>query len=394
MGILTATHVKGREVFSFVYDTDWLKSGNAQVLDPDLQLFSGPQYLKAGKKNFGIFMDSSPDRWGQLLMKRKEALSARIEKRKERALFAEDYLLGVHDIQRMGALRFKLLEEGPFLQDSPDMAAPPWTSLRDLEYASLQLEKETRSDSESLKWLNMLLAPAGSLGGARPKAGVMDERGQLWIAKFPAVADRVDMGAWEMITNILAIDAGLDTAEGQVKRLGEKNHTYLTKRFDRIGTKRRIHFASAMTLLGEEDGAKGTSYLDLASFIIKQGADVKRDLEEIWRRMVFNIAVKNTDDHLRNHGFLLGAKGWSLSPAYDVNPNPDGQGLTLNISETDNALDYGLALSVAKYFRVEKDAESILKRIQRAAGKWKTVAKKYVGASGINAMTRAFEPED
>jgi serine/threonine-protein kinase HipA len=395
MGTLSVTHVKGREVFSFAYDEPWLQSGHAQDLDPDLQLFSGPQYLSAGKKNFGLFMDSSPDRWGQMLMKRKEALSARLEKRKERTLFSEDYLLGVHDAQRMGALRFKLSEEGPFLQEGGAMAAPPWTSLRDLEFASLQLEKESLTDKDSLKWLNILLAPGGSLGGARPKAGVTDEKGQLWIAKFPGAADRSDIGAWEMIINIMAKEAGLDVAEGQVRLLGQKRHTYLTKRFDRIGTRRRIHFASAMTLLGREDGAEGASYLDLAGFIMKNGADVKRDLEEIWRRMVFNIAVKNTDDHLRNHGFLLGAKGWSLSPAYDMNPNPQGRGLTLNISETDNSLDFGLALSVTPYFRVEKNAESILKKVKRSVAKWKVFAKKYaIPASETSAMAPAFELEE
>jgi serine/threonine-protein kinase HipA len=395
MGTLSVRHVKGREIFSLAYDEQWLKSGNAQNLDPDLQLFSGPQFLSAKKKNFGIFLDSSPDRWGQMLMKRKEALSARIEKRKEKPLFLEDFLLGVHDSQRMGALRFKLKEDGPFLNDSNQMAVPPWASLRDLEFASLQIEKENLSDTASLKWLNMLVAPGGSLGGARPKAGVTDEKGLLWIAKFPGGTDRTDIGAWEMITNVMASDAGLDMAGGQAKRLGEKRHTYLSKRFDRIGTKRRIHFASAMTLLGQQDGAEGLSYLDLAGFIIKNGAEVKRDLEELWRRMVFNIAVKNTDDHLRNHGFLLGVKGWSLSPAYDINPNPDGQGLTLNISETDNGLDFGLALSVAKYFRVEKDAEAILKKVKRAVGKWKTIAVKYgISASEIDMMSRAFKMEN
>ena len=395
MGILSVTHIKGREVFSFAYSEPWLLSGHAQDLDPDLRLYSGPQYITQGKRNFGIFMDSSPDRWGQLLMRRKEALSARLEKRKERILFQEDFLLGVHDAQRMGALRFKLSEEGPFLHDGDVTAVPPWASLRDLEYASLQLEKESLTDAASMKWLNMLLAPGGSLGGARPKAGVIDERGQLWIAKFPGAADATDIGAWEMITNAMAMEAGLDVPDGQAKILGEKRHTYLTKRFDRIGTKRRIHFASAMTLLGQEDGTDGVSYLDLAGFIIKNGAEVKKDLEELWRRIVFNIAVKNTDDHLRNHGFLLGVKGWSLSPAFDMNPNPQGKGLTLNISETDNSLDFGLALSVAKYFRVEKNAEAILKKVRRSVGKWKTMTKKFaIPTNEADLMASAFELEN
>ncbi len=395
MGTLSVTHTKGREVFSFAYEKSWLDRGQAQLLDPDLQLFTGTQYLNTDKKNFGIFLDSSPDRWGHLLMKRREAIAARLEKRTEKTLFPEDYLLGVFDQQRLGALRFKLSEDGPFLNDNSDLAAPPWTSLRELEFASTQLEKETLSDRESLKWLNILLAPGASLGGARPKAGVTDEKGNLWIAKFPAAGDRADTGAWEMVANELAKDAGIDVATGQVKQFNDKRHTYLSKRFDRIGTKRRVHFASAMTLLGRSDGAEGVSYLDIAGFIIKNGADPKRDLEELWRRIVFNIAVKNTDDHLRNHGFLLAAGGWSLAPAYDVNPNDQGLGLTLNISETDNALDFGLAISVAKYFRIEKNAETILKRIRRSVTKWKTVAKKYaITASEISGMARAFEEDD
>jgi serine/threonine-protein kinase HipA len=392
MGTLSVEHVKGREVFSFTYDRDWLGRGQAQTLDPDLQLFSGPQYPAPDKKNFGIFLDSSPDRWGHLIMKRREAIAARLEKRKEKTYLQEDYLLGVFDQQRMGALRFKLSEDGPFLNDNADFPAPPWTSLHELEFASMQLENETLSDKESLKWLDMLLAPGASLGGARPKAGVTDEKGALWIAKFPGAGDRTDIGAWEMVTNEMAKDAGIDVATGQAKRFNDKRHTYLSKRFDRIGTKRRVHFASAMTLLGQRDGAENASYLDLAAFIIKNGADPKQDLEELWRRIVFNIAVKNTDDHLRNHGFLLTTSGWSLAPAYDVNPNYQGRGLTLNISDTDNALDFGLAISIAKYFRVEKNADSILKRVRRSVAKWKIVAKKYaIPASEIGVMTTAFE---
>ena len=392
MGVLSVVHVKGRESFSFQYDANWLKSGRAQNIDPDLQLFSGAQYLSPDKKNFGIFLDSSPDSWGQVLMKRREALSARTEKRKEKTLFSEDFLLGVHDTQRPGALRFKLVEDGPFLNDNEFLSAPPWTSLRELEFASLQLEKESLRDTETLKWLNMLMAPGASLGGARPKAGVTDEKGNLWIAKFPGAADVADIGAWEMVANEMAKDAGLDVATGQAKRFNEKHHTFLSKRFDRVGTKRRIHFASAMTLLGQRDGGEGLSYIDLAGFIIKNGANVKSDLEELWRRIVFHIAIKNTDDHLRNHGFLLGANGWSLSPAYDMNPNPAGKGLTLNISKTDNSLDFGLALSVAKYFRVEKEAESILKKVRRSVAKWKVLAKKYgITANGMSMMANAFE---
>ncbi|MBC7904984.1 MAG: type II toxin-antitoxin system HipA family toxin [Gemmatimonadaceae bacterium] len=393
LGTLSVSHVRGREIFSFAYDKAWLARGLAQSLDPDLQLFAGTQYLSTEKKNFGIFLDSSPDRWGRVLMIRREAISARIESRKVKTLFEEDFLLGVFDAHRMGAIRFKQDLNGPFLHDNANLASPPWTSLRELEYASLQLEKEALTDEDSLKWLNMLMAPGASLGGARPKASVVDSKNNLWIAKFPSGNDRTDIGGWEMVVNVLAKEAGLNIAEAQVKKFNSKHHSFLSKRFDRIKGKGRIHFASAMTLLGYSDGAEGASYLNLAEFIMQYGANVKEDLEELWRRIVFNISVKNTDDHLRNHGFLLTPQGWTLSPAFDVNPVYHGRGLTLNISETDNSLDFELAGSVAKYFRVSgSKAATITSRIRQAAGKWQKVAKAYkIAASEQDLMAQAFE---
>ncbi|MDZ4795610.1 MAG: HipA domain-containing protein [Bacteroidota bacterium] len=392
MGTLSVVHIKGREVFSFAYDRSWLSRGLAQNLDPDLQLFAGTQYLSTGKKNFGIFLDSSPDRWGRVLMLRREAISARMESRKPNILFEEDYLLGVFDAHRMGALRFKKEGNGPFLHDNASYASPPWTSLRELEFASLQLEKDALTDEESLKWLSMLMAPGASLGGARPKASVLDPANNLWIVKFPSGNDQIDIGGWEMVANVLAKKAGLNIAEGQIKKFNSKHHSFLSKRFDRAGN-RRIHFASAMTLLGYSDGAEGVSYLNLAEFIMQNGANVKGDLEELWRRIVFNIAVKNTDDHLRNHGFLLSKQGWILSPAYDVNPVYHGRGLTLNISETDNSLDFDLAKSVAKYFRIsENKAITIIAGVQKAAGNWQKIAKTYnIPGSEQDLMAQAFE---
>jgi serine/threonine-protein kinase HipA len=393
MGTLSVAHTKGREIFSFAYDKAWLDKGLAQNLDPDLQLFAGTQYLSGGKKNFGIFLDSSPDRWGRVLMVRREAIIARMESRKAKTLFEEDYLLGVFDAHRMGALRFKKEANGPFLYDNASFASPPWTSLRELEFASLQLEKDVLSDEESLKWLNMLMAPGASLGGARPKASVVDTKDNLWIAKFPSGNDQVDIGGWEMVVNVLAKEAGLNIADGQVKKFNSKHHTFLSKRFDRARGNGRIHFASAMTLLGYSDGAEGVSYLNLAEFIMQNGANVNDDLEELWRRIVFNISVKNTDDHLRNHGFLLTPQGWILSPAFDVNPVYHGRGLTLNISETDNSLDFDLASSVAKYFRVSANkATTIISNVQQVANKWQKVAKGYnIPATEQDLMAQAFE---
>ena len=396
MGVLRASQLRGKEIFSFEYSQEWLSSGNAQNIDPDLQLFSGPQYLKEEKRNFSIFLDSSPDRWGRVLMQRREAIVARAENRKANSLLEIDYLLGVYDEHRMGAIRFKECEGGIFLNDNKEFATPPWTSIRDLEYASLQIEKSDNLDNpEYIKWMNLLIAPGSSLGGARPKAGVLDTENNLWIAKFPSANDNRDIGAWEMVVNDLAKQADINISVAMVRKFTTKYHTFLTKRFDRAAARERIHFASAMTLLGYTDGASfqdGVSYLALAEFIIKHGARVDLDLEELWRRIVFNICVSNTDDHLRNHGFLLTKKGWILSPAYDMNPVENGTGLKLNISENDNSLDLNLALEVIDYFRVSSEkANQIIESIKRSVENWRVVAEKYkIDKAEQEIMSKAF----
>lgn len=378
MGILKAEQVRGREVFSFSYAKEWLETGPALLLDPDLRLYGGPQYSRDDKPNFGLFLDSSPDRWGRVLMERREALIARQENRKPRTLLESDYLLGVFDRYRMGGLRFKSAADGPFLDNNEAMAAPPMAGLRTLEAASLQLENEDADDSPQFaEWLNLLMSPGSSLGGARPKASVVDPGGQLWIAKFPSKKDDRDIGAWEKLVNVLAVTAGLHVAEGEARRFTQDHHTFLTKRFDRRGDD-RIHFASAMTLLGHSDGADamhGVSYLHLAEFIMRHGASPDADLEELWRRIVFNICVSNSDDHLRNHGFLLTPGGWVLSPAFDINPIPSSAGLSLNISEYSNAPDLDLAREVAEKFRVTADQrESIIDKIVKSVSRWREVA--------------------
>ncbi|MFM9839381.1 MAG: type II toxin-antitoxin system HipA family toxin [Cyclobacteriaceae bacterium] len=398
IGLLHSTQLRGKEIFSFEYHDDWLKSRRIQNLDPDLQLYAGPQYLAEGKSNFGIFLDSSPDRWGRVLMERREAVTARKEQRKSKILFETDYLLGVFDGNRMGAIRFKESEEGPFLNHNAKMATPPWTSIHELEQASLRVEDDDSEDDEKLKWLNMLMAPGSSLGGARPKASVLDKKGQLWIAKFPSKSDTRNIGAWEMVAHELALLAKLNVAESMTGTYYSKQHTFLTKRFDRNAKGERIHFASAMTLLGHTDGTNfqsGVSYLDLVEFISKNGASVGSDLEELWRRIVFYICVRNTDDHLRNHGFLLTESGWVLSPAYDINPVETGTGLSLNISENDNALHLDLAMEVAPYFRVsEKRANAIIQAVKKAVGHWRVVAGKYgISKTEKDIMAKAFTLE-
>lgn len=383
MGVLHSELLRGKEVFSFEYEKNWLQSEHVQLLDPDLQLFSGKQYLNdLDKYNFGMFLDSSPDRWGRILMRRREAAIARQEQRNPTNLFETDYLLGVYDNHRMGGLRFKLDPQGPFLNDNKEMASPPWTSIRELEQISLRLEEDdVINDPEYMKWLNMLVAPGSSLGGARPKASVVDTNDNLWIAKFPSKNDQSDIGGWEIVTYELALAAGINMAQAQAKKFTTNNHTFLTKRFDRTESGERIHFASAMTLLGYMDGedhGDGVSYLELVEFIITNGANVNEDLEQLWRRIVFSICVSNTDDHLRNHGFILTPRGWILSPAFDINPVETGTGLKLNISDSDNALDLNLALEVSTYFRLSQErAFQIIQEVKNAVRNWRKIARKY-----------------
>jgi serine/threonine-protein kinase HipA len=400
MGHLTATPVRGKEVFTFQYDPAWLSSASRQQLDPSMALYGGPQYPAKNRESFSVFLDSSPDRWGRVLMRRREAQLARAESRAERRLLESDYLLGVHDGHRMGALRFRL--GGRFLDDNDELASPPWTSLRELEHASLQLERQgVEDDPDYGHWLRMLIAPGGSLGGARPKASVRDEHARLWIAKFPSRNDEDDIGAWERVVHDLAERAGVVVPDAQLHRFdstrsgGQGHHTFLTRRFDRTDDGGRLHFASAITLLDRVDGQgaeDGVSYLELAELLMRLGSNTPADLEQLWRRIVFSICVSNTDDHLRNHGFMLEPTGWALSPAYDMNPDPHGAGLKLNVSETDNAQDLGLALSVASVFRVKKKrAQEIVSEVTSSVNQWRSVATEYgLGRSAQDRMRRAF----
>ena len=396
MGTLFVALVRGKEVFSFEYDPAWLKSPHAQSLDPDLKLFSGPQYARDGHDNFGLFLDSSPDRWGSALMQRREAQHAQKEGRDVRTLMESDYLLGVYDGHRMGSLRFRLSEDTPFLDNQEHMATPPWTKIRDLEHASLQLERDNAENERDYpKWLDMLIAPGGSLGGARPKASVLDNNNHLWIAKFPSHRDGNNVGKWEYLVYLLAQNAGIDVSQSKICNFSGEYHTFLTKRFDRTETGERLQFTSAMTLLGKKDGDggdTGVSYLDLAAYLVRHGAQVNQDLEQLWRRIVFYICVSNTDDHLRNHGFMLTNRGWVLSPAYDMNPVDTAGGLSLNISKEDNNQNLDLASSVAHHFRIDKEcANTIIDEVKSAVKNWTNLAEKLsIPSREINHMRGAF----
>lgn len=381
MGTLRAEQVRGEEVFSFEYSDAWLKSGYAQEIDPDLRLYPGPQYINDDKPNFGLFLDSSPDRWGRMLMERREAIISRKEGRPKKRLLESDFLLQVDDATRMGALRFKLDPTGNFLAHQVGIKVPPLTSIRELEHASLKIEDDDfYSDQEAQKWLMLLMAPGSSLGGARPKASVIDTNGHLWIAKFPRKSDDKDSGAWEFIVNQMARELGINVAIGTANIYSQKHHTYLTKRFDRTEGNQRIHFASAMSLLGYKDGydhKEGGSYLELVELIEQFGSEASHDIRELWRRIVFSVAISNTDDHLRNHGFLLSQNGWRLSPAYDINPVEKGVGLSLNISEHDNSLDFDLCMEVIAFFRwKEQEAINFIHRTKEVVSQWKARANR------------------
>ena len=392
MGCLYAESLQGKEITSFEYSPTWL-TGHPGLLapDPDLQLFSGRQFTPLVKPMFGIFSDSCPDRWGRILMDRREGILARQENRKPRNLLETDYLLGVHDEARMGALRFSLQEGGPFLSCESDMAAPPWITLRSLETASLQFEKDP--DVYNNRWLQMLLAPGSSLGGARPKASVKAPDNSLWIAKFPSRHDQYDSGAWEQVTHKLAKMCQLNVPESRLEHFSDHGSTFLVKRFDRQAD-RRIHFSSALALLVKKDGeSSGSSYLELVQFLTSHGASARSDLKELWRRIVFSMAVSNTDDHLRNHGFLLTPNGWRLSPMYDVNPNPKGDFLSLDITPNDSRIDPDLAIAAAPYFGLKKDkaAEEANQILSIVGRNWRPIAKSYdISKDSQEAMAPAF----
>lgn len=393
MGILYVNVIKGGEAYSFEYDRGWLKKNRlALTLDPELMPYPGRQY-PSGKNIFGLFADASPDRWGRILMNKRERILAEKEGRKPSKLYDSDYLLGVYDETRMGGIRFKTNLDGEFLSDDRETAAPPWASLRTLEEASRNFETDETGLSE--RWLNQLIKPGSSLGGARPKATVVDTKNQLWIAKFPSKNDENDTGAWEMVAHDLAALCGLNVPEARLEKFSPLGSTFLIKRFDRLENK-RVHFASAMTLLEKTDGASaadGSSYLDIAAFIKSYGAQPKKDLVELWKRIVFNMAVTNTDDHLRNHAFIFTDKGWVLSPLYDVNPVPYGDELSLNVDNEDNSISIELAVQTSVKFGIPKpDAETYAENILKIVrDNWEKSANEYgLSRRKIEEMRPAF----
>lgn len=359
----------------FAYEPTWLKLAHAFPLDPELDLFAGEFF--PGNSNFGVFMDSCPDRWGQILMKRREAVEARDEGRAPRTLGPWEFLLGVQDCTRMGALRFSRPGEQTFLANEA-LSAPPVTRIAELQAVAFELTQKKQDDVGKIKeWLKVLVAPGSSLGGARPKANLVDEDGSLWIAKFPSADDDYDVAVWEKLLQDLAKKCGIAVPESRLMQIGSGYHTFLVKRFDRIGSNRRF-FASAMTMLGHID-TEDAGYLELAEFIATYGEPdhIAHDLEELFSRVVFNVATANRDDHLRNHGFIRSPEGWRLAPAFDMNPSFKKEEHVLSLDLYNRQPDLEIVLSTAEYYRLDSvRSRKIISDVCKVVGEWKTCAKK------------------
>ena len=378
VGELCYEKLRGSESYAFRFDDNWLKFHAGIKLSEDINNYPGLQYTQPGNDIFGCFSDALPDRWGRTLLKRREQIQASEEKRAVRNLSSFDYLMGIDDFSRMGGFRLKRELDGDFINVSPSLKIPPLTELRQLVLASQEVEKSEENDVlPEKKWIAQLIQPGTSLGGARPKAGVLDDSGNLCIAKFPSRKDDYDTGLWEHFSHLLARKAGIYAA--QTKALGGlgKYHTLLSKRFDRTDEGKRIHFASSMSLIGLRDGDNaqgGYGYLNIVDFILQSCCDVEKNLQELYRRVAFNICIGNSDDHFRNHGFLLTPRGWTLSPAYDMNPTLN-EYQSLLINESSNKADIRTLLESCESYMIKKEvAKNIIRQVQAAVAGWENLA--------------------
>ncbi len=385
---------KGRESASFEYDKRWLEYPEKFALEPALKLTEGTFHIQAGLSVFGAIGDSAPDRWGRVLMRRAETIRAKSDNKTPRTLLEVDYLLGVSDEVRQGALRFSTgPDETIFLALKDQTAIPPLVKLPGLLSASERFIE----NNESAEDLKLLLAPGSSLGGARPKASVRDRDGSLAIAKFPRKDDEFNIVMWEAVALTLAKDAGINVPSWRLENILGKS-VLIIKRFDRLNGL-RIPFLSAMGMLGAQDNEQH-SYLEMVYALARDGASPEKDMTELWRRIVFTIMISNTDDHLRNHGFIYKRyKGWRLSPAYDINPvsaEIKPRILTMAIDFEDTSASLDTAMAVAKDFRISKEkAIETVKDIVTAVKQWKKVADDFgLSKREIDRMTSAFEHED
>ena len=380
IGELGYESLRGSDSYSFKFADSWIKKYNAITLSEDLNNYPGIQYTQLNKDIFGCFADALPDRWGRTLLLRREQIHAQEENRHVRRLSSFDFLTGIDDFSRMGGFRFKETLDGEFINADNSLRIPPLTDLRELIAASKAIEKSEETNAlPEKRWIAQLVQPGSSLGGARPKANVVDTDRSIYVAKFPSLKDDYDAGLWEHFCHLLAKNAGINAAETKVLEINDKHHTLLSRRFDRTDDGKRIHFASAMTLLGLNDGDNATTghgYIDIVDFIISGCTDVDVNLRELFRRVAFNICVGNSDDHFRNHGFLLTAKGWTLSPAYDMNPTlNDHQSLLINSKTNESDLSI-LLNSCEEYMLTPEVATGIINEVMEAVKDWRTLVTK------------------
>lgn len=380
VGELGYESLRGSDSYGFKYDDNWLKKYGNLFLSFDLNNYPGQQYTAPERDIFGCFSDALPDRWGRTLLNRREQVLSNEEKRPVRRLTSFDYLKGIDDASRIGGFRFKTKADGDFINSVNTLRIPPLTNIRQLLNASSEIEKsEEANQLPDKKWLMQLVQPGSSLGGARPKASVIENNNTLYMAKFPSLKDDYDVGLWEHFCHLLATRAGISAAATKVLSTNDKYHTLLSRRFDRTAEGKRIHFASAMTLLGLSDGDKastGNGYLDIVDFILQNCTDVNRNLQELFRRVAFNICIANSDDHFRNHGFLLTQKGWTLSPAYDINPSLN-QYQSLLISDSSSKADLNILLDACEKYMLTKDvAKQIISEVTKVINEWTSLATK------------------
>jgi len=383
----------GRESATFEYDKTWLKNPYRFSLEPALTLGPAPHHTVQGRPLFGAIGDSAPDRWGRALIGRAELKQADQEGRPPRTLYEADVLLMVDDEARPGALRFALAEGGSFLRESADVRVPPLVDIPKLLAATAHLEDGVETAEE----IKLLIAPGSSLGGARPKASVRDRDGSLAIAKFPHKSDATKVELWEAIALRLASKAGIQVPEARLETVADKP-VLILRRFDRRGAT-RIPYLSAMSMLGALDHEQ-RSYMEIADALRRYGATAPSDLRQLWRRIVFNVLISNTDDHLRNHGFLYqGNSGWALAPAFDLNPvpvdlKPRVLSTAIDIENATASID--LALSVAEYFDLKpSEAKGIAAEVGLAVTQWREEARRAgISDAEINRMSSAFDHED
>jgi serine/threonine-protein kinase HipA len=392
VGTLRRQPGRGQEIVTFEYHDDWLAHPGRFSLEPALTLTRGAFPPANGAPLFGSIGDSAPDTWGRRLMQRAERKAAEREKRRPRTLQDADYLLGVSDISRLGALRFREAGGEVFLSQR-GQGVPGTVDLGRL----LQVTERIDRDEESEEDLQLIFAPGSSLGGARPKASVIDQNGRLSIAKFPKASDDYSLELWEAVALDLAERSGIRTSSHDLVQAGGKA-ILLSHRFDREGAA-RIPFLSALSMLGLRDGEQA-SYPELVDVLTQVGAAADADAREMYRRMVFNVLISNVDDHLRNHGFLWsGSTGWRLSPVYDLNPTPTdvrARILTTGISPDEFTCDLPLVLDVAGYFGLsDSEAKAIVRDVARVTATWRAAATaRGARPAEVRRMESAFEHDD